>query len=82
MDQIQVILDARRRLARIQKLRDAGKTLQEIADAEGCTRQRVHIILARAASRRTLPARLCPACGFARSSPVHRRECGARKKRA
>jgi DNA-binding CsgD family transcriptional regulator len=52
-DQIAIIQQARRRDKRLLRLRARGQSLQEIADAEGISRQRVSVLLRRAARRKS-----------------------------
>lgn len=47
-EQIQVIREAKRRRARALAMRNAGKTLQEVGDALGVTRQRAKALVDKA----------------------------------
>lgn len=84
-DQVRVILEARRRLARLQKLRAEGKTLAELAKLEGCSRQAIWKILQRKARRRVREGlrpepHKCRVCGFRYDSPRHAEKCGKRSR--
>jgi len=80
-DQVRVILEARRRRARLQKLRAGGATLAELARLEGCSRQAIWKILQRKGKRsvydgaRPEPHK-CRVCGFRYDSKRHAEKCG------
>jgi predicted Zn-ribbon and HTH transcriptional regulator len=80
-DQVRVILEARRRRARLVKLRADGATLAELARLEGCSRQFIWKILNRK-SRGSVYAGVrpephkCRVCGFRYDSPRHAEKCG------
>jgi len=81
-DQVRVILEARRRRARLAKLRAGGASLAELARLEGCSRQAIFKILNRKGSRRSVYAGVrpephkCRVCGFRYDSKRHAEKCG------
>ena len=83
-DQVRMILEARRRHARLLKLRAEGKTLTELARLERCSKQAIWKILQRKAPKRVRSVYVrpephkCRVCGFRYDSPRHAEKCGTR----